>query len=112
MDKKVIAFEKLPAENLSDKANRRSVHGAKGTLARFEFKKGAVIPRHQHPQEQIIYILSGSARVTLEGKDYILKSGEVLVIPSNAFHSLEALEDSIDIEFFSPPRQDWLTIVD
>jgi len=109
MDKKLIAFEKLPAEHLSDKITRRYVHGEKAMFVRFELKKGAIIPEHQHPNEQITYILSGSVRVTIAGEDWIVKKGEVVIIPSNVPHAFEALEDTIDFDLFSPPRQDWLT---
>lgn len=109
MVKKVIEFENLPAEKLSDKITRRYVHGEKGMLVRFELKKGALIPKHHHPNEQITYILSGRVKVTMDGDDHIVKSGEVLIIPANVPHSFEALEDTIDIDVFAPPRQDWLT---
>ncbi len=111
MDTKVIALASLPVEHPSDTINRCHVHGKKGTLARFELKQGAIIAQHQHPYEQIVYILSGSVRLIVVGKEYLVKSGEVLIIPSNIPHSLEALEDTIDIEFFAPPRQDWPTDV-
>lgn len=109
MDIKHISFDKLEPEKLSDKITRRYVHGEKGMLVRFELKKGAVIPKHHHPNEQITYIMSGRVKVTMEGKDYVVRSGEVLIIPPNVPHQFEALEDTIDIDVFSPPREDWLT---
>ena len=105
----IIPFEKLPPEKLSDTITRRYVHGEKGMLVRFELKKGALIPKHQHPNEQITYILSGKVKVTIDGEDFIVKSGEVLIIPSNVPHQFEALEDTIDIDVFAPPREDWIS---
>ena len=102
-------FDKLPVEKLSDKISRRYVHGEKAMLARFELKKGAIIPKHQHPNEQITYILSGAVKIHMEGRDYFVRSGEVIIIPSNVLHQFEALEDTIDIDVFSPPREDWLS---
>ncbi|HXF29452.1 MAG TPA: cupin domain-containing protein [Chlamydiales bacterium] len=105
----VIPFEKLSPERLTDTITRRYVYGEKGMLVRFELQKGAIIPLHHHPNEQITYIVSGKVKVTIDGKDLIVSSGEVLIIPSNVAHQFEALEDTIDIDLFSPPRQDWIS---
>lgn len=59
--------------------------------------------------EQITWITQGSVKVTSQGKEYIVKAGEVMVIPSNVPHEFLALEDTIDIDYFTPARQDWLT---
>lgn len=104
----VISFEKMPPEKLSDTITRRYVYGEKAMLVRFELKKGALIPKHNHPNEQITYIISGKVKVTIEGKEHIVEAGQVVVIAPNLFHQFEALEDSIDIDVFSPPRRDWL----
>lgn len=77
-------------------------------LARFDFKKGAIVPKHEHPNEQITYILKGSVQVKTQGKEYIVKAGQILIIPPNTPHEFEALEDTIDIDVFSPPRKDWI----
>lgn len=108
MDFKFIQFEKMPTEELSDKISRQYVYGKEAMLARFVFKKGAIIPEHQHPSEQITYILKGAVKVTLQGKEIIVRSGEVLIIPPNVLHKFEALEDTIDLDVFSPPREDWI----
>jgi quercetin dioxygenase-like cupin family protein len=105
---KLYPFEKMPNEQLSDKISRRYVYGEKEMLVRFELKKGAIIPEHHHPSEQITYILSGAVKVTIQGKDYFVRKGEVLIIPPNVPHKFEALEDTIDIDVFSPPREDWI----
>jgi quercetin dioxygenase-like cupin family protein len=105
---KVIPFEKMPEEKLSDKISRRYVYGEKAMLVRFELKKGAIIPKHHHHNEQITYIVKGAVVVTIEDKEHHVKAGEVLIIPPNVPHQFEALEDTIDIDVFSPPREDWL----
>jgi quercetin dioxygenase-like cupin family protein len=107
MDVQFFKFEKLPQEPLMDKVLRQFVSGEKLTLTRFELKKGAVVPEHSHPNEQISYILSGAAKFIVAGKEYTVRSGEVLIIPSNIPHRVEALEDTIDLEMFSPRRDDW-----
>ena len=108
MDAKFFPFENMPVEELSDKVSRQYVYGKEAMLARFVFKKGAIIPEHQHPNEQITYILKGAVKVTLQGKEIIVRSGEVLIIPPNVTHKFEALEDTIDLDVFSPPRKDWI----
>ena len=108
MKVKQYSFQTAKVEKLSDKISRQYFYGEKGMLVRFELKKGAVIPKHHHVSEQITYILSGLVKVTIEDKVYTAGSGEVLIIPSNVPHMFEALEDTIDIDVFSPPRQDWI----
>ena len=107
-DVELIDFEKMPPEKLGNKITRRYVYGDKAMLARFDFKKGAIVPKHEHPNEQITYILKGSVQVKTQGKEYIVKAGQILIIPPNTPHEFEALEDTIDIDVFSPPRKDWI----
>ena len=104
----VIAFEKLPGEKLSDKVTRRYVSGEKATLVRLEVKEGAIVPFHHHINEQITYVLQGKIKIIMEGKAWLVASGEVLVIPPNVPHQFEFLEDSVVIDAFAPPRVDWL----
>jgi quercetin dioxygenase-like cupin family protein len=108
MEIKQYSFESLAPEELSEKISRRYVYGEKAMLVRFELKKGAIIPRHNHPNEQITYIIKGAVRVHMQNKDYFVRQGEVIIIPSNVYHEFEALEDTIDIDVFSPPREDWI----
>jgi len=108
MEPRHICFDKLPVEELTDRISRRYVYGEKGMLVRFELKKGAIIAEHHHPNEQITYIMQGLVKVTMKGKDFFVKAGEVLIIPPNVPHMFEALEDTLDIDIFCPPRQDWI----
>lgn len=78
-------------------------------LGRISLKKGAIVPAHKHLSEQITFILKGALQFTIHGKKYTVKSGEVLVIPSNVIHEAVALEDTDDFDCFSPLRRDWLT---
>ena len=72
-------------------------------------KKGAVVPRHQHDNEQITYVLEGALRFRLGNEQQVdVRAGNVLVIPSNLPHSAEALEDTLDVDIFDPPRRDFL----
>ena len=79
-------------------------------MAHVYFKKGDDVPRHSHENEQVTYILSGALHFWLGDRDteITVRAGEVLVIPSNLPHRALALEDTLDVDVFCPPRQDWL----
>jgi unsaturated pyranuronate lyase len=101
----------MPKQRVTDVIDRRLVVGDRMMLAHVYLKKGAIVPRHAHENEQLTYILEGALRFSIgaEGaEEIIVRAGEVLVIPSNVPHQAEALEDTLDVDVFSPPRQDWL----
>lgn len=95
-------------EQVSDKITRQYVMGSQSMLVKWTLKKGATIPLHFHPNEQITWITKGSVRVMSQGKEFIVKAGGVLIIPPNVPHEFLALEDTTDIDFFNPVREDWL----
>jgi quercetin dioxygenase-like cupin family protein len=98
----------LPSHDLWEGAVRlKAFQGAKTALVLNEIDKGSGAPLHNHPNEQITYVVSGKIRATAGGKEYILGPGELIIIPSYMEHSAEALEDSFTIESFSPIRADW-----
>jgi quercetin dioxygenase-like cupin family protein len=103
----------VPVEQLNPLLTRQFVTGSQAMFARLELKKGCIVPRHQHPNEQISYITQGAMRFSLgeDGAtvDKVVRAGDILVIPGNLPHSAEALEDSIDFDIFAPPRQDWIS---
>ncbi|GAB3292265.1 cupin domain-containing protein [Hymenobacter humi] len=104
-------WEDMPKEQLSDQLSRRLITGNDMMLAHVYLKKGCVVPLHHHINEQITYILEGALRFHIgseDGEEVIVRAGEVLHIPSNVPHTAEALEDTLDVDIFSPPRQDWL----
>jgi quercetin dioxygenase-like cupin family protein len=104
-------WEALPREKLSEKLERRMITGDRMMIAHIYLKKGCVVPRHQHENEQITYVLEGALRFRLgdePAQQVDVRSGEVLHIPSNVPHSAEALEDTLDVDIFDPPRRDWL----
>jgi quercetin dioxygenase-like cupin family protein len=67
-----------------------------------------VVPLHSHENEQITYILEGALKFALQGQDIVVHAGEILIIPANVPHSAEALEDTVDLDLFCPPRADWI----
>ena len=101
-------WDEMEKEVMNDKLARRFVTGEKAMLAQIFLKKGALVPTHQHESEQITYILEGALLFRLEGKEVTVSKGQVLLIPSNVPHSAEALEDTLDLDVFSPIRQDWI----
>ena len=108
-------WAELPAEQLKGGLTRRLITGERMMIAHVHFKRGDDVPRHSHENEQITYILEGALRFWLgaEGEHEVtVRSGEVLVIPSNLPHRALALEDTLDVDIFNPPRQDWLAGTD
>lgn len=101
-------FDAISKEQLSDKITRQYVMGSKSMLVKWSLKKGAIISLHFHPTEQITWITKGSVKVLSQGKEFIVKAGGVLIIPPYVPHEFRALEDTIDIDFFTPVRDDWL----
>ncbi len=104
-------WSEMAKERVTDQISRRLVTGQGMMLAHVYLEKGAVVPKHQHHNEQITYILEGALRFWIgeHGEQTIdVRAGEVLHIPSNVWHKAEALEDTLDVDVFNPPRQDWL----
>ncbi len=104
-------WEDMARERVSDRLDRRLITGERLMLAHVYLKKGCVVPRHHHENEQITYVLEGALRFRLgedESEEIIVRAGEVLHIPPNVPHMAEALEDTLDVDLFSPPRRDWL----
>lgn len=104
-----FTWESVPLEVMSDMISRKVISGDKAMVAQVFLKQGAVVPEHQHDSEQITYILDGALKFELEGREVVVRKGEVLRIPSHVPHRAVALEDTLDLDIFSPIRTDWLT---
>lgn len=105
----------MPKERVTDLLDRRLITGDRMMLAHVYLKKGSVVPRHQHENEQLTYILEGALHFWIgedEKQEITVRAGEVLHIPSMVWHKAEALEDTLDVDIFDPPRQDWLAKTD
>src|SRR5215467_4623925 len=109
MTHKFQTWESVPLEQMSDVISRKLITGEKAMVAQVFLKKDAVVPEHHHESEQITYILEGALKFEIEGKIVVVRKGEVLAIPSNVPHRAVALEDTLDLDIFSPIRVDWLT---
>ena len=108
-------WEELPREKVSAMIDRRLITGDRMMLAHVYLKQGCIVPKHSHENEQFTYILEGVLRFWIgedEKEEVVVRAGEVLHIPSNVPHKAEALEDTLDVDVFSPPRQDWLDKTD
>lgn len=81
-------------------------------LARVLLKKGCIVPLHSHVNEQLTYILEGALKFWIDNREIVVHAGEVLTIPPNMPHKAEALEDTVDLDIFHPPRADWLSKTD
>ena len=108
-------WDNVPLENVTPLLDRRLITGDQMMIAHVYLKKGCIVPKHSHENEQITYILEGELKFWIgEDQSQIVhvKAGEVLTIPSNVPHKAEAIEDTLDVDIFNPPRQDWLNKTD
>jgi quercetin dioxygenase-like cupin family protein len=110
-----LRWTDLPRESVTAQLSRRLVTGDRMMLAQVYLDKGCIVPKHSHENEQITWILEGALKFWIGedgAEEVIVRAGEVLHIPSNVPHKAEALEDTLDIDVFSPIRQDWLDHTD
>jgi quercetin dioxygenase-like cupin family protein len=108
-------WDDMPKEKVTDLLERRLITGDRMMLAHVYLKKGSIVPKHQHENEQLTYVLEGALHFWIGdagAEEITIRAGEVLHIPSNVWHKAEALEDTLDVDIFSPPRADWLAKTD
>lgn len=104
----LYALDAQPVERISPLVQRQYLSGTQSTLVKWTVKKGGVFPLHHHANEQITWITQGRCEVYSQGRKFVMTAGTVLVIPPNTPHEFVCTEDSVDIDFFAPQRQDWL----
>jgi quercetin dioxygenase-like cupin family protein len=105
---KLHRWKEIEREQLGPLTARQVVHSERLTVARIYLKKGAVVARHQHENEQVSYLLEGRLRFDFDTEQVIVGAGEVMQIDSQRPHRVEALEDSLALDIFQPVREDWL----
>ena len=105
----LLSWETIKKETMTERIWRKVISGEKAMVAQIFIAKDGVVPIHQHESEQISYALEGTLKLELEGREVVLRKGDVLVIPSNVPHRVVALEDYFGLDIFSPIRMDWLT---
>jgi quercetin dioxygenase-like cupin family protein len=107
-----VQWDALELEQLNPLFLRQYVVGTNVMLARIFLRKGSLVPRHSHPNEQISYVLEGALKFWIDGKDLMVRAGEVLLIPPSMPHEVEPVEDSLSLDIFDPPREDWINKTD
>ena len=107
-----IPWHTIPLEELNPLLQRQFVVGQEIMLARVLLKKGCIVPEHSHHNEQMTYILDGALKFWIDGKEIVVHAGEVLCIPAHMPHKAEAMEDTVDLDVFTPPRADWINRTD
>jgi len=105
-------WDEIELEHVTEMISRKIVTGEREMLAQVSLKRGAIVPMHSHEAEQMTYILQGALRFSVGGEDVTVREGEVLHIPSNVPHQAEALDDTFELDLFSPIRHDWLNKTD
>jgi len=105
-------WDEIELEKVTEMISRKLVTGEREMLAQIYLKKGALVPMHQHEAEQMTYILQGALRFMVDGQEITVREGEVLHLPSNVPHQAEALDDTFELDVFSPIRHDWLNKTD
>jgi len=109
---KYVPWNSVELEDLNPLLKRQFVVGESVMVARVLLKKGCVVPLHSHHNEQVTYILEGALKFVLKDREITVRAGEVLCIPPNVPHEAIAMEDTVDLDIFTPPREDWIAKTD
>jgi len=104
-------WDEIALEKITEMVSRKIVTGDREMLAQTYLKRGALVPLHSHASEQMTYVLQGALRFLVEGEEVIVREGEVIHIPSGVPHQAEALEDTFELDVFSPVREDWIDAI-
>jgi quercetin dioxygenase-like cupin family protein len=107
MEAKEVRWDQLPVEQLAPLLSRRYVSTGTMTVAQFHLKRGCTVPRHQHENEQISFVLTGALKYVSDAGEHVVKAGGFFIIPANTPHAAEAIEDCLILDVFAPPRADW-----
>ena len=104
-------WDELALEKVTEMISRKIVTGEREMLAQIYLKKGAIVPMHNHESEQMTYVLQGALKFLIGGEEITVREGEVIHIPPHVQHQAEALEDTFELDVFSPIRTEWLNAV-
>jgi quercetin dioxygenase-like cupin family protein len=107
-----ISWKSVEIESLNPLLRRHFIVGQNVMIARVLLKKGCIVPEHSHHNEQLTYILDGALKFWIDGQEIVVRAGEVLTIPPYMPHKAEAIEDTVDLDVFNPPRADWINKTD
>jgi len=109
---RIHRWDEIALEKVTEMISRKIVSGEREMLAQIYLKRGALVPMHAHESEQMTYILQGALKFFIEGEEITVREGEVLHIPSRMPHQAEALEDTLELDVFSPIRSEWVDSAD
>ena len=101
-------WDEIALEKVTEMVSRKIVAGERQMLAQIYLKRGAVVPLHRHPSEQMTYVLQGALRAVVHGDEVIVREGEILHVPPGVPHQAEAIEDTFTLDLFCPIREEWL----
>jgi quercetin dioxygenase-like cupin family protein len=102
-------WDEIALEKITEMISQKIVAGDREMLAQIYLKRGALVPMHAHESEQMTYVLQGALKYHVGAEEIVVREGEVLHIPSRVPHQAEALEDTLELDVFSPVRTDWLS---
>jgi quercetin dioxygenase-like cupin family protein len=108
MPARLHRWDEIALEKITELMSQKIVTGTHLMLAQTYLKQGALVPMHAHASEQMTYVLQGALKFRVEDEEIIVREGEVLHIPANTRHQAEALDDTFQLDIYSPPRADWL----
>jgi quercetin dioxygenase-like cupin family protein len=100
-------WDEIALEKVTEMLSRKVVSGDREMLVQSYVKRGCLVPSHSHPSEQLTYVLQGALKFVVAGEEITVREGEVLHIPAGVVHQAEALEDTFELDVFSPRRADW-----
>ena len=103
-----ISWKTMEVEKLNDTISRQMISGENATLSQLLLKRGAVVPRHSHVNEQYSWVISGALKFVFDDHEIMAGAGDILLIPAHVPHSAVAMEDTVDVDFFAPRREDWI----
>jgi unsaturated pyranuronate lyase len=106
------SWRNIPAEQINPSISRQFITGDRVTVARFELKRGGIVPAHAHENEQVSFVIDGALKFKIDDREVVVRGGEVLQIPGSVPHEVEVLEDTLVVDVFSPIRQDWIDKTD
>jgi len=109
---RLTRWDDIALEPLNPLIDRQLIVGDNIMISRLLLKKGAAVPEHSHLNEQVTYVVEGALQFFIAGKEIVVRSGEVLTIPAAMPHNVIALEDTVDVDVFTPPRLDWIAKTD
>jgi|1185.fasta_scaffold1057053_1 quercetin dioxygenase-like cupin family protein len=107
MEAKEVRWDQIPAEQLAPLLSRRYISIETMTAAQFQLKRGCSVPRHQHENEQLSFVLTGALKYISDAGEHVVTAGGFFIIPANVPHAAEAVEDCVVLDVFAPPRADW-----